>query len=304
MMGADGEIDLIELIRLLWSGKLIVIGFAMLFAVASVIYALSLPNVYRSEALLAPVGDGSNGIMAGLGGQLGGIASLAGINLRGGSGDKTALAIEVLKSREFIAKFIQKYDLLVPLMAAKGWNPASDAFHYDNDIYDVAKNRWVREATLVKTSEPTAQESYLAFSGLLTVSQDKNTSYVTVAIDFYSPKEAKRWVDLLVQEINQEIKAREVREAESSVKYLTLQLEKTPLAGMKTVFYQLIEEQMKTVMFAEVRDEYVFTTIDPAIAPELKVKPKRVLILIMGTFLGAVVGVIFIVISVFRQAPK
>jgi LPS O-antigen subunit length determinant protein (WzzB/FepE family) len=43
-------------------------------------------------------------------------------------------------------------------------------------------------------------------------------------------------------------------------------------------------------MFSEVRDEYVFRTIDPAVIPEEKFKPKRALICIFMTLIGGVVG--------------
>ena len=59
-----------------------------------------------------------------------GLASLAGVNLSGGGSDKTALAIEVLKSREFISKYIDKHRILVSLMAAKGWDRSNFEVSY------------------------------------------------------------------------------------------------------------------------------------------------------------------------------
>lgn len=304
MVRSDGEIDLREVWNVVWNGKWIIATTGLVFAILSVFYALSLSNIYKSEALLAPAGENSNGALAELGGQFGGFASLAGINLGGGSMDKTTLAIEVLKSREFISEFIQKYDLLVPLMAAKNWDPSTDKLMFDSDIYDEANKKWVRDPKPPMTPEPSSQESYKRFIELFTVSQDKITSYVTVSIEFYSPNVAKHWLDLLTQEINQEIKEREVAEAKRSIKYLNEQLEKTALADMKTVFYQLIEEQIKTVMFAEVRTEYVFKTIDPAIAPELKMKPKRTLIVLLGMMLGGVLSAFALILVPFLRAHR
>ena len=74
----DDEIDLRELFATLWRGKWIIIGVTFIFAVAGVSYALYKPNIYQASALLAPTeGDGASG----LGGQLGGLASLAGVNI-------------------------------------------------------------------------------------------------------------------------------------------------------------------------------------------------------------------------------
>ena len=95
----DDEIDLAELWRAIWAGKFTIIIISMLFAVASVLFALSKPNIYKASAILAPAASESGaGGLGALAGQFGGLASMAGINLGGGGGDKTALALEIIKS--------------------------------------------------------------------------------------------------------------------------------------------------------------------------------------------------------------
>ena len=77
----DDEIDLRELFTVLWNGKgliTLITGFA---AVCAVLYALWLPNIYESKALLAPKDESGAGGLAGLARQYGGLASLAGINI-------------------------------------------------------------------------------------------------------------------------------------------------------------------------------------------------------------------------------
>ncbi|MEP8095299.1 Wzz/FepE/Etk N-terminal domain-containing protein, partial [Vibrio parahaemolyticus] len=50
--GGD-EIDLRELFKALWKGKWIIIATTFIFAIGSVLYALSLPNIYKADALLS-----------------------------------------------------------------------------------------------------------------------------------------------------------------------------------------------------------------------------------------------------------
>jgi LPS O-antigen subunit length determinant protein (WzzB/FepE family) len=90
-------------------------------------------------------------------------------------------------------------------------------------------------------------------------------------------------------------------EAQNSIDYLTKKLQETQLSDMQTVFYQLIEEQTKTIMLAEVSKEYVLKTIDPANAPEEKAKPKRALIVVLGTMLGGILSVLFVLIRYFTK---
>jgi len=65
---------------------------------------------------------------------------------------------------------------------------------------------------------------------------------------------------------------------------------------MQSIFYQLIEEQTKTIMLVNVRAEYVFNTIDPAVVADEKHSPRRSLIVILVTLLGGIIGVVSILI--------
>ncbi|NRA54159.1 MAG: LPS O-antigen length regulator [Gammaproteobacteria bacterium] len=295
----DDEIDLAELWRAIWSGKWLIIAITSLFAAAAVAYALSLPNIYKSEALLAPAQEQSGGGMAS---QLGGLASLAGISLGGGGSlDSTALAIEIMKSRIFVTKFINDHDLLVPLMATKGWDQNSNQLIYNEQAYDVSDQKWLREVKAPFTPQPSAQEAYKALSAIVNISQDKISSMVTISVKHYSPAVAKQWVDWLIDAINLEMKTRDLTEAHKSISYLEQQLGKTRLSDLQNVLYEIIEEQTKTIMFAEVREQYAFKTIDPALVPELKDGPKRALICVLGVLLGGMLAVMFVLIRYFSK---
>lgn len=296
---ADDEIDLRELFTAIWQGRWIIVIITALFAATSVYYAVNLPNIYKSEALLAPAEQDKAG---GLAGQLGGLASLAGVNLgANGNVDKTQLAIEILRSRKFSREFINKYDILPDLMAAKTWNSETNTVLYDEKFYDVEQNKWVREVKAPYKPEPSMQEAYKKFIKIISANKNEETGMVTISVEHVSPVVAQQWVNWLIDDINQTMKARDVIEANESTDFLTQQLEQTKIADIRAVLYKLVEEQAKTIMFANVRDEYVFKIIDPAIIPEQKAKPARALICVLGTFLG---GMISFIIILFRYFLK
>ena len=272
----DGEIDLRDLFRVLWAGKWLIGGITVGAAVIAVIVALMLPNIYRAEALLAPTDQAGAGGLSALAAQYGGLASLAGINIGGGSDDKTALGLEILKSRKFISEFIERRDILVTLMAATDWNSRTRELIIDSSTYDVASEKWIREVSPPKTTIPSSQEAYKAFTGMLSIGQDKKTGLVTIAVEHYSPMVAKQWVDWLVEDINSTTMQHDVAQAEQAIEFLNRQIDSTSLADFQAVFFRLIEEQTKKVMLAKVLPEYMFRTLDPAVVPELKTKPKRV----------------------------
>jgi uncharacterized protein involved in exopolysaccharide biosynthesis len=298
----DDEIDLAELWHAIWSGKLLIIIISAVFAISSVLYAINQPNIYKATTLLSPTGDqGGAGGLAKMAGQFGGLASLAGINLGGGGTDKTGLALEVLKSRFFLENFITKHSLLVPLMAANNWDINTNTLMFDEEIYNTTNKIWIREVKAPKKPEPSSWEAFQELKEILSIATDKETGMVTISIEHYSPEIATQWLKLLVDDINSTMREQDKIEAQNSIDYLTKKLKETQLSDMQTVFYQLIEEQTKTIMLAEVSKEYVLKTIDPANAPEEKAKPKRALIVVLGTMLGGILSVLIVLIRYFTK---
>ena len=299
----DDEIDLRELFSVLWEGKLAIVFVTAISAVISVSVALNLPNKYTSEALLAPRAEG--GVGGGLGqlaSQYGGLASLAGINIGGlGEGGKTAIAIEMLKSREFFGDYLYDH-VLVDLMAAQGWDPASKKSIVDSSIYDSASQTWVRDVGHAFQIKPSVQEAHKAFVGSsLSINEDKQTGFLTVAVTHYSPSVARDWVILIVNGVNNAVRARDVEEAENSIAFLNEQRQKTSLVSLTEVFAELIEQQTKTVMLAAASEEYVFQVIDPPVAPELKSEPSRARICILGVLLGGMLSVVYVLIRHYAK---
>lgn len=298
---SDDEIDLTKLLKIFWQGKWYIITGIFIFSVLSIIYSLLQPNVYNSEALLYPADDVQNNSIGQLAGQFGGLASLAGIDLNSESGSKAQLAIEILKSRHFIGEFIQRHKLLPSLMAAESWDFDDNKILYDSEIYNESKQQWVREVSPPFNKKPSLQEAYKEFSKIFSITSDTETGTISISVEHISPYEAQQWVVWLVEDINKVMKDRDVTEANKSTYFLTEQLKETKIADIRSVLYNLIEEQAKTIMFANVHDEYVFKTIDPALVPEEKSGPKRALLCILGALLGAIIGVLFVTIRYFKK---
>ena len=292
----DDEIDLKELFLALWRGKWIIILITFVFAVGGVLYALSQPNTYKAEAVLASANDNKSGGLAGMAAQFGGLASLAGINLGGGGTDSKAMALAVLQSRQFINAFINKYDLLVPLMAGEKWSESTDTLVLDPEIYDPETKTWLREVEPGKSPIPTDWEAYKEFKKLIAVSESKDNGLVTLSITHLSPTIAKQWVDWLVTDLNAWVKKESLDETRRNIGYLEEQIKKTSISDMQSVFYQLIEEQTKNLMLAQVQDEFAFKTIDPAVVPEEKAGPKRALICVLAVLLGGMLGMAIVLI--------
>ena len=280
----------------LWSGKWLISAVTGLAAAISVVVALSLPNIYTASALLAPAESGGGGL-SGLMKQYGGLASLAGVSVPGGEeGSRAQLGMQLMKSRAFIGAFVERRNILPELMAVESWDTGSGEIVFDPESYDAESKIWVRDVKPPKSPAPSAQEAHKVFTGILGVSQDKQTGYVSVSIEHLSPIVAAQWVNWLVEDVNATVKAQDVAEAEKSIEYLKQQVANTSLADLQAMFFELIQSQTETVMLAEVRPEYVFKTIDPAVVPEQKTKPNRALMCVLGTLLGGMLGVVIVLV--------
>ena len=296
----DDEIDLRELFGVLWAGKIKIIAITAVFAIASVIYSLSVPNQYKATALLAPAQSDGGGLSGALG-QLGGLASLAGVSLGGGEGGEAQIAQEIMKSWSYIESFIADNNIAVEVYAAEGWSKGSNKLQINDDVYDTENNQWLVENETGVVGPPTSWMLFKAFSKLLAVSEDKKSGLVSVSIEYYSPQIAKQWVDMYVEAVNRFMQQRQVDKVTKNITYLQEQIEKTSIAEMQEVFYTIIEEQTKNKMLAEASPEYVFVAVSPSMVPEEKSQPKRALICILGTLLGGMLSVLLVLIMHYAR---
>jgi hypothetical protein len=71
---------------------------------------------------------------------------------------------------------------------------------------------------------------------------------------------------------------------------------------MQEVFYTIIEEQMKSKMLAEASPDYVFVPVSPSMVPHQKSQPKRALMCVLGTLLGGMLSVIWVLVLHYARA--
>ena len=290
----DDEIDLRELFSVLWAGKILIVAITAVFALVSVGYALSLANQYKASAVVSPAQSGGSSLGA-MAGQLGGLASLAGINIGSGESNETQEAMEIMQSWGFMEAFIQTHDLQVPIYAAIGWDKGSNSLKLDNNLYDATSERWlIEDDESGENRAPSSWELYEEFRERVAVSQDKKSGLINISVEYYSPQIAKQWVDLFIITINDYMRARKLEQVNRNIEYLTAQIDKTAIADMREVFYQLVEEQTKSKMLAEASPEYAFVTVSRAMVPEQKSQPKRALVCILGTLLGGMLSVLWV----------
>jgi LPS O-antigen subunit length determinant protein (WzzB/FepE family) len=288
--GSDvDEIDLVKIFKILLQGKFTIITFTGFFAIAAVVYSLYLPNIYQSEALLSPVGSevGANQPQS----SISGIANLAGINFSSQSGSNSTKALKKIKTLSFFKESILPNIFLPDLMAIKSWDEATNTIIYNENVFNAETQTW--------KEIPSPQKSFKIFKDILEVSQDRDSAFITIAIKHKSPYVAQEWTYLIVNQVNDFFRVNDRREAETAMDFLNLQIALTSYTEIKQVIAQLLQKRMQQLTLIEANQFYVFSYLDPPMVMEEKIQPNRKSICILGTLLGALLGIFIVLIREF-----
>lgn len=272
---SNDKISLRQVWRIIWRGKRTVIAATTIFALGSLAYALLATEIYRAEVLLAPAAEQSPGI----GGQLGGLAALAGVNVSVGEGDDV-VALAVLQSRQFARQFIEQLDLL-PI--------------FFEDEWDAENERWREDDP---TEAPDVRDGVKFFhEEIFEVSAELRTGLVTLTIEWTDPDIAAEWASILVLRLNDRLRERALQEAQTNVDYLQSEMAKATLVTLQESIGRLLEAELPKLMLAKGNEEFAFKIVDPAFPPRDRERPKRALTAIIGTILGGLLGIFIVLVG-------
>jgi uncharacterized protein involved in exopolysaccharide biosynthesis len=226
----------------------------------AIVLALRATPIFRATVVVTPVTDTGLGGGGGLASQFGGLASVVGVDL--GQNGPNMERQAVLVSRGLVEEFVKRKDVLALISA--GVEPPLSPWR--------ATERFQRT--------------------VLDIEEDKLKGTTTVTIDWKDPQVAARWANEFVVLANDIVRHRAITDASREIAYLNEQLQKTNELEVRKGMYNLIEMETKTLMLANGRAEYAFTVVDPAVAAELRVSPRRTLMAVSGVAVGAFLGTI------------
>jgi len=195
-------------------------------------------------------------------GQLGGLASLAGINL-GAAGGDSQMPLAVLKSREFAREFIESNNLIPVLLAHK---------------MDSRSKPDIRDAVEYFDEEVRA------------VGQETKTGLITLSITWKDAALSAAWANELAQRANRRLRDQALAESERNVKYLQAQIASTSITSMQQSIGKVLESEMQKMMLARGNDEYAFKVVDKAFEPKKPAVPNKTVIIVASVLLGLLVS--------------
>lgn len=287
----SNDVGLRELWLTIKAQKWIIVVCAVVTTLAGVAAALMLEPVYRAEVLVSPVKSGpSSGQLGELVSQLGGLGGLAsGMLGRGGGGTDKEASIAVLGSRAFTGSFIQDKKLM-PVLFPERW--------------DAERRTW-RDAG--KRRPPSLNDAIRKFDKKIrTVSEDRRTGLVRVTIDWRDPAEAAAWANELIERLNATVRHQAIDDSKRSLEFLRHERAQTDVVALQQAITHLMEGQLESIMMANVRREFAFKVIDPAVASDLDdyVRPRKLLIVSGALFFGIMLGVFVAIVAAAISRPR
>jgi len=267
----ENDLGIIDIFRILLPFKKMIIAVTTSFAVFSIIYSLMITPVFVSKVVMVSLDEDNQNALSGIASQLGGLASIAGIATGTNNSSKIDNAIAILGSRTFIQNYLVEENLM-PVLFSSDWEE-------DNQTWSDGEG-------------PSLWKGYEKFERLMDISKDPKTGILEVSISWSDPVIASKWANDIVNRLDLYLKKSTVDESQRSVVFLEEQLAKTKLVAAESMLYSLIENETRNIMFASARENYLFKIIDKAIPAETRTSPVRKQIVVIGTILGFIFGLL------------
>ena len=288
----DDEINLLDYWHAIWNKWWIIAGLALVTVTITGVVSLSMPNIYQARAVIMPVTSRDSAVGIAAFAQQFGV--LPGISPPGSA--SVSEIVSRLKSNILRERIIRQYNLL-PVLSSENGNSRGET--------GISLNILDHAASLAKAIIPafrqreqqkdeTMSETWEALrllEGIIKINHDIRMNTVTLSADFRDPHTAAKLVEYFLVALTNYMSSEAKRVAATNQKHLEKQLGSTTDPFIKQKTYNMIAQQIEMGMLAEVKENFAFKVIDPPLAPDKKIRPKRVQLVILSFFAALFVGI-------------
>jgi uncharacterized protein involved in exopolysaccharide biosynthesis len=268
----DGSIDAAKLFDAVWQKKLLISIATAIVGALFATYALLSDKIYQAQVVVTTAEDSSEGLRGLLSGQLGSLASLAGLG-GGALTGKRAEYVALLTSNALLREFIEERNLL-PVLFPEIWNAEQKRW----------EPGWLGRA-------PRLGDGVDRFLGRILSTELTKEGLITVSVVWTDAQVAAEWANALVARVNEHVRERTIADARRGMEFLEREIKQDHAVSVQTGLYRLQEANLNKIMLATVQPDYALRVIDPAVAPLKPVRPRWFLLSALGIVLGGMLGV-------------
>lgn len=298
-LNQTGEISLNALIMHIKKNLVFLVSIIIFFLLASIVSSYITPNRYETTSILVSSQDNSS-----LSSELSSLSSIArfsGVNLPSEGLSSTREALERVKTFSFFSQSFLPNIYKPNLIAVKNWVPEKNKIIYNNKIYNKSIEKWVRNVNYPKKQTPSDQELYKLYLEHISIKEDITSSLITLKVTHQSPYVAYKWSQIIIDNANETMRNEDIKMATNSINYLKSAYEETSLESLRDAISNLLESQLQSLMIASSNENYVFKVIEAPIIPEEKSNFSKIIIIILGTFLGFLLSLVALFIKLYTE---
>jgi len=265
----EDEIDLgifFAILRKVW-WKVALLSLAV--GVATFLYMLTWPNIYRATAVITPSVDEKKQIPA-----LGALASF-GVTIGGPSSIEDLESI--FKSNDLTVRVFRKYNLW-PIVLADKFDPATGKVipAWTDRLFGNEKG----------PRPPGDWDAIRSAKDYLKVFINKRSGTVSVSFESPSPEGSANIVRYFLEEGKNRLQEEALDRAIKNKKFIQEQIGKTVDALNRDRLYSLLGQEVEREMMARNREQFGFRVIDSPRIPDRRSKPEKWLGALMTTLIS------------------
>lgn len=284
----EDEIDLRELFNTINKNRVKIFILTLVVTSLAVIYALSIPNSYKSQTILVPQTEAKPSL-----GGLSALAGMAGVDLGGSGQIDAATSFEtILKDYSFEQYMIEKYNLIDKftlkqenLVFALSFDGFYNMFHFESS-----------EDSVNEDSVNIEEKTYSTYQKILTtlsISTDKKSGLITLSAESIDRFLSKELVEIYLVELTNYLRKTEMQNVDKQIKFYKNEFNNIADISIKTQLGNLAAGLLQKKVLAEANEYYnVKQLTKPQVAYiRDKTKPKRSLIVIVAFITSIILGI-------------
>lgn len=291
----DGEfalLDLVAMIRRRWRALLLPVVGALLVAI---IYMHLATYKYQAELAVAPPQTSSSASLSGaLGGNLGGLAALAGVGgASGGGGLNFQLYREAIFQRQ-TAETLAREPWVMQTIFQSDWDAARQSW-----AEPAGPLRRVRNSVIALLgirgrdwSAPDAAKLQEYIGERVKVATSSKTPVVTISFEHPDPVFAARFLNRIHVVVDNNLKARLLSRTSENIDYISMKLQQVTIAEHRQALAQALSEQEKLRMTASSSVSFAAEPFGKAASSRRPVSPNPLIVLAAAIGAGLVIGMI------------
>jgi len=295
---SEDEINLIDYWRVILKHKKLIGRIVLITVVATAALSLFMTNVFQAKALITPAAakETGGGTLSVLAQQLGGLPGMTALPMPGTA--SLAELVNLLNSNIVRTKMIEKNNLL-PVLFYEQWDAEKKEWKKGSSLNPLVLLG--RVVSTVKPQDPATrkkeggapdiQDGLRQLEDIVNVRQNIKENTITITVDYHDPETAAGMVIQLLDSLNDHMTGESRRVAKLNKEYLEDQIAKNSDFIIKQKIYNLVAQQIETIMMAEVKENFAFKILDPPIVPDKKIKPNRMQMVVLSFLVSAFVGI-------------